>query len=420
MRWLERADWLTPARAGAYTRIFAVLMAAAVAFNAVSVALGQHPGTGAPPDGRPDATDFLAFWTAGRLALTQGAAAAYDLAALARLQHATAYAEPGTVLAFFYPPPFLLVCLPFALLSYLPALAAFVAATGAAMVAGFRRLLPPGAGAWVVFGFPGLLMNASTGQSGFLAAACLAWGAAWLDRAPLLAGAVLGGLVAKPHLALAVPVVLAAAGRWRALAACALSALIILAGTLVLPGPAAWHGFLASLPAIRDALENHAEDWGKLVSAYTLARHLGLGLGGAYAAQAATAALALAIAVRAARGAPKGAGILAPDGAVILAPDGAVILAPDGAGIVALAAACGALLTPHVLDYDLALLGVPLAWTLARATAGAWLPWERAACGMAWLLPIWARVVTAAGIPAAPPLLLALLLVVARRVRRSA
>ena len=53
-------------------------------------------------------------------------------------------------------------------------------------------------------------------------------------RRPVLAGALLGALVIKPHLALLVPFWLAAGGQWRAFAAAAASA----AGLLVL----AWAG----------------------------------------------------------------------------------------------------------------------------------------------------------------------------------
>jgi hypothetical protein len=78
------------------------------------------------------------------------------------------------------------------------------------------------------------------------------------------------------------------------------------------------------------------------------------------------------------------------------------------------AAAC--LATPFLLDYDLMLLAIPLAWVAAEAERNGYLPWEKLILGAAFALPLVARpMATVGGVPVAPAVLIALLGVVARR-----
>jgi hypothetical protein len=355
--------------------------------------MGHHPwGRIMGPPGKPQATDFLAFWAAGRRAITLGGGAAYDLPGLSTLEHATAIFDPGTLLAFFYPPGFLLLCLPFAALPYLVGFAAFVACQTILLGTGLARILPWRWGWLPILAFPGILMNAATGQNGFWSAACFAWGLVWLESRPALAGACLGMLVIKPHLALVVPLGLAAARRWRALLACAATACFWLALSWLVLGGAAWRGFFASAPAIRDALESHREDWGKLQSLFATARLCGASLGQAYGAQMLLGVVVAAVTAGLARRRP-------------------------GAGAeVAILAAAAMLCTPHLLDYDLAVTGVPLAWLARRAAREGWLAYEKLGAALVFAWPLFARLATTSwGLPVAPLVLLGLFALVWRR-----
>jgi hypothetical protein len=398
---------MSAGRMTAYARILALFMCAGLLFDWVSAAIGHHPwGHLDGPPGKPQATDFLAFWAAGRQVWGGHPAAAYDLRALHGLEHATAVMDPGALLAFFYPPSFLLLCLPFAALPYPAGFAAFVAVSFGLLAAGLHRLLPPHwlpAGAGSVWGylpilaFPGLLMNAATGQNGFWSAACFAWASIWLQTRPGLAGACLGMLVIKPHLALVVPLALAAARRWRALICCAGTALAWMALSWLVLGNAAWQGFFAAAPAIGDALQNHREDWSKLQSVYTVIRLCGGNAGLAYAGQAVLGAAAC--------------GAMA---ALAWRRPGA------GAEVAAMVAAC-MLCSPHILDYDLAATGVALAWIATGATATWWLPWEKLGAGLVFLWPLVARQLTQTGLaPVAPLILVGLFVLVWRRAMRVA
>ena len=65
---------------------------------------------------------------------------------------------------------------------------------------------------------PPVLINAITGQAGFLIAALFIGGMALLPKRPLLGGMLLGLMVIKPQLGLVLPFALAAGREWRAFA----------------------------------------------------------------------------------------------------------------------------------------------------------------------------------------------------------
>jgi hypothetical protein len=377
--------------------MLAIFMGLGLLYGWISLWLGHHPGVPADPSGLPGATDFLSFWTAGRFVWQGHAADAFDLTALRLSEDRTAVLEPNAVLAFFYPPPFLLLCLPFALLPYLAGFAAFVAAQTATLVLLLRRILPESWGYLPVLAFPGLLLNAATGQNGFVSASCLAAALLLLERWPAAAGAVLGLLVVKPHLALAVPVALFCARRWSALIACAASAAAFAALSWAVLGTAAWAGFLHAAPDIRAALELHEEDWAKLQSVFTSARVLGAPLAAAYAVQA---VLALGVLVALAT----------------------VCAKQPGAGPeTALLATAALLCTPHVLDYDLAVAGVPLAWLARDANRTGWRRWEKTGAGLVYLWPMLGRVLTqSCHLALGPVLLLGLFVLLRRRILEAA
>ena len=66
----------------------------------------------------------------------------------------------------------------------------------------------------LLLSFPGTYQNFIHGQNGFLSAAILGGGLLCLNRFPFIAGFIFGFLTYKPHLAILVPVVLAAGKHW--------------------------------------------------------------------------------------------------------------------------------------------------------------------------------------------------------------
>jgi hypothetical protein len=157
-------------------------------------------------------------------------------------------------------------------------------------------------------------------------------------------------------------------------------------------GEVAWRGFLSNAPLAQNALQAGWIAFAKLVSTFAAARLLGMDLSTAWAAQVVVSITVLSVMLMVARRRPG-------------APAEVATLA---------VAAC--LVTPFVLDYDLMLLAVPLAWLAAEAERGGYLPWEKLVLVAAFALPLVARpLAMRGGVPVAPLMLTVLLGAVARR-----
>jgi hypothetical protein len=310
------------------------------------------------------AGDFTSFYAASELALEGRAAETYDEPPHFARQKALYRNQERGYLTFMYPPIFLLMCLPFALLPFVWMTAAWLVATNALYVAALFRLLPRPGLAVLLLGYPAVFTNAGYGQNGALSAALLGFAAWALDRRPALAGLCLGLLAYKPHLGLIVPLALAVTGRWRAFLAAAATVLALAAAASAVFGVEIWQAYLDRGPDMRRWLES--DDVGyldKWVTLYGAIRLHGGGLGLAYAAQA----------------------------AVALAAGGALLASlrrrTEGAAIIAGVTAAIPFLSPFMLEYDLLVLAVPMAWLLGEGARGGFLRGEGAALAFAWLAP---------------------------------
>ncbi len=380
---LRDADWLTPDRTRAYARL---LVAVTVAALALWIGLSQG---GLDPSGKPLGTDFLSFWSASALALSGDPAAAYDPAAHRAVQQELFGAGVGYY-AFLYPPVFLLACLPLALLPYMASLAAWLALTGLAYWKMLERLTAGRFGLVALLAFPAVFLTATHGQNAFLTAALMGGGILLWDRRPILAGILLGCLVLKPHLAVAVPFALLAAGRWKVLASAGLTALALAALSWALLGEDTWHAFLGSTALARAALETGLVEHAKMQSVFAAARMLGAGIAVSYAIQIAAALAAIACVMRLSRR---------------RAP-------AEGAAV----AAATFLVSPFLLDYDMTLLAIPIAWLAGEGLRAGFRPWEKIMLLAAFVLPGIARgAATYAHLPLTPLIVAAVLALLLRR-----
>ena len=323
--------WLTPERAAMYA-FGAALVWMALVGKAVWLFTGAHNHTG-----DVFGEDFVSFWAASRLVLSGHPADAY-VQAMHRLAELPVLSRKYE--AFYYPPSFLLLCAPLALLPFFAALAAFQGMTGLAFLAVIRGILRCRWAIAAALAFPAVPLNIIPGQNGFLTAAIIGGGLMLLDRRPGLAGLILGLIVIKPHLALAIPVALLLSRRWRTLTWAAGSASAVLALSWLLFGTACWASFLANAHAARETLELGRTGFAKMESAFAVARLAGLGISGAYAVQALTAGAAVCALVWVLRRSPSAA-----------LERSCICLA-------------SLLMTPFVLHYDMMLLALPLAWML--------------------------------------------------------
>lgn len=197
-------------------------------------------------------SDFMAFYSAGRMALGGDAAGAYDWSRLQVLQ-AELLGVPAEVVAPFLgwvnPPHFFFFVTPFAPLSYHGGWIAWILATGVLFALAARSVMPSAgaAAAIAALATPGVLYTLSVGQNGLLIGALMGWTFALMDRRPAAAGVALGLLTIKPQFGVLLPLILVATGRWRVFGAAAATALLCLAAALLAFGPEAWWGFLGAL-----------------------------------------------------------------------------------------------------------------------------------------------------------------------------
>jgi hypothetical protein len=122
---------------------------------------------------------------------------------------------------WLYPPTFLLLLIPFGLLSFASSYAVFLLVTLAFLLVTIWCCVERGYRRWLhVFSLlfaPAVSFTVGTGQNSFLTSALLVGGFGLLRRRPGVAGVLLGTLTYKPQLWLMVPIALVAAREWRAL-----------------------------------------------------------------------------------------------------------------------------------------------------------------------------------------------------------
>ena len=394
---LRTGEWLTAARVRGYSMtLLGFCVVATLGWIALSDGLIDR-------NGKPIGTDFSSFYAAGSLALDGHAADAYTPAAhYAREQRL--FGENTPYYSWNYPPVFLLVAAPLALLPYPLALALFQAAGLALYLLVIAAILAPArrrnsfiARNWlpVAAAFPAVFINLGHGQNGFLTAGLLGAALVTLEQ-PVLSGLCIGLLAYKPQFALVIPVALLAAARWGVIASAALTVAALIAMSWFCFGIDSWTAFLASTEMSRKVLlEQGSVGFEKLQSAFAAVRLWGGSVPLGYAVQGLVSALA------------------------VLATAWAWRVSDDRALKAALLVTATALASPHMLDYDLVLLAPALAFlTLAIREDGA-RDYERTMMALVWITPLLARSVAGlTGIPLGLLATLALFALIMRRLYR--
>lgn len=165
-------------------------------------------------NGQPVFGDFIAFWSAGRVALDGHPSLAYEIETARAYQQ---LAVPGVayVAPWNSPPTFMLFIAPLAMLPYPVAAVIFLVVTGAIYVYAAFKILPDKRALIFALTMPAAVYHLGTVQSGLLIAGIMALAILWLDKHPIRAAALIALLAIKPHLAIIWPVMLAVTGRWR-------------------------------------------------------------------------------------------------------------------------------------------------------------------------------------------------------------
>jgi hypothetical protein len=246
---------------------------------------------------KPPTWDFTNLWYGGRIALEGRTDILFnveDYRAGLRSLFAP-YIEDSE---WSYPPTFLLIGAPLALLPLYSAYILWTVGTLGLLTFVLRRADLPLPACFLLWISPGVLNNILFGHNGALTAALLFGGLLTAKKHPVLAGLCFGILTIKPHLGLLVPVCLVAAGAWRAISWSAFFALLLAGLTTLCFGASVWWGFLGTTQALMQAIMEAPYGQGYQANAATVfvsARWLGLSVAQAYLVQA-LATLAAAIA----------------------------------------------------------------------------------------------------------------------------
>jgi hypothetical protein len=351
--------------------------------------------------GRPLGTDFANVYAAGTYVLDGQPTLPFDPPA----QHAREREIFGAATPFYgwhYPPFFLFVATPLALLPYPAALAVWQGVTFAlylwviALILSsglFRSSTSPSSSGdkdvdarlkaghdggeggsrghlWLLLAcaYPAVFINLGHGHNGFLTAALLGGALVLLDRRPWMAGVLIGLLAYKPQFGLLIPLVLLATWRWRTIVAAAATVVALVIVTTVTFGLDVWSAFEASTRFTRIVvLENGDTGWYKIQSIFSWVRMWGGSIPLAYALQTiATIVLAAAL---------------------VWLWRSRVDFSVKAAGL----AVAAILATPYSLDYDLMVLALAIAFLTAHGLAHGFVPYERSVLAVVWLVPLIAR-----------------------------
>lgn len=306
--------------------------------------VGQPDGWLVDEAGRNRLNDFAGVWTAGQLANAGHPEAAYDIAVHRDAQTALRGAPQNDFYPWPYPPLWLPVAAALAAIPFIPAMLAWLTATGLAFAAVAARLTGSWRSAPLLLACPITLANLYVGQNGFLSAALVGAALLLLPVRPILAGVAFGLLAYKPHLGLLVPVALIAAGSWRAIASAAATVALWAALTTALYGAGLWPLFLAQMGHVATGMQTNF-DLSKLQSLFGFALALGVPRASALALHV-LVALAMATLVALAWRRPVADDLRA-----------------------ALLAAAVVLVSPYVFSYDLLILTVAQAFLVRHAMA---------------------------------------------------
>jgi alpha-1,2-mannosyltransferase len=389
--WVAEAPWLNRERLRIYPKIF--LVAYALTFAGLVIASRGIVSR----EGKPIGVDFQVNWAASKMALSGKSSAVYDM------KHFHAVEEQGVghrtfVAPMIYPPTFLVIALPTALLPYLWALLIWMTLTFAGYSLVLRKIIPRSETLWPALAFPGAFANLMNGQNGLLAFSLLGGALLTLESSPILGGVLFGLLSYKPPMGVLVPIVLAASGRWRAFFAAAITAITLAGISLMMFGAETWQAFFNTLgPTRHFILERGEVQFYTMQTVFAGVRLLGGGLPVAYLVQIVVAAVVAAIVVWIWR-----QNIQFELKAATLAT-----------GI--------PLVSPYIIYYDLVVLALPIAWLALEGRRSGFLPFEKSLLVVAWLLPLLCEpIARSTSVPLTPLVCVLLLAFIARRAKMTA
>jgi hypothetical protein len=192
--------------------------------------------------------DFANYWLAGQL-IASGEYLDLFTQSVYFPHMQEAFGPNAPIRNWSYPPHYLLFVWPLGFVGYEAGFALFHALTllmFVAAVAVARRRLSPGSDlvVLVVAMTSYALMMFVTAQNGFLTAAMLLLGFAWMQTRPILAGLAFAAVTIKPQLGVLIPVLLVLDRNWRVFLTTSVFTLILIAVSIAFFGVESWRLYL--------------------------------------------------------------------------------------------------------------------------------------------------------------------------------
>jgi Glycosyltransferase family 87 len=215
--------------------------------------------------------DFQYLYTVGHLTWSGQAADAYSALRFKEIVEARG---GHNIVPWLYPPPYDLLA---ALLSVLPLSLAYALYINIGLLAYYLTLRKI-AGAYTVTAlllcFPGMLLNARTGQNGFITGTLIGWCAALMLRDSPMAGVPLGLMLIKPHLAVAPATYAVFDKRWKVVSTAFFVAASFILITTVSLGPGVWLDYPAGLKQVQASMVLDFESLACMPTLYAAMRTL--------------------------------------------------------------------------------------------------------------------------------------------------
>lgn len=323
----------------------AIVLIAIILICASAVRFSQSASPGSPHA----LTDFDAFHIAGRLAAHGRLTDAYDARSFF-LEQRRVSGTPS-FMPWTYPPPFTAFAQGLSLLPIGMSYALFAGLSFAFYLIVLRRICGEYLPGVLIAVAPVIIINLRIGQNGFLISGLIgAFLLAAFGGRDQRAGAILGLLIIKPHLAVSIGII----ALWRrsiGLVAMAVTIAVLLIGLVTwFYGAGVWSLFFSAMREATGFLQSGYYQLFRMSSVYATLFSFGLSSAAAMAGQALCAGGALVLfGFALTRGMPT-------------------------RYIAALACICAVLVSPYCYDYDLAILGIGIAFIipdlLARAGPG--------------------------------------------------
>ena len=283
-----------------YVKILLVLLGllhlVSFGLNAQAQLVGREGLLLAP--GHPVGGDFVNLYAAGKLALAGRIADIFDPAQFAAFEASIIAGEIGVRL-WAYPPTSLFLAAPFGMVDFLVALGLWSLLGLVVLGYGARRIGLGWVETVIVLLSPGAVHSVYFGQTGNLATGLLLVALATSRPGVLRPGIAAALLTIKPQTGFLLPLDWLVGRRWGAIAVAVVSTLLLVGGSVLVFGPAAWSDYLGKSLPFLELVEREATGpfLHMIPSTFIAGRVLGMASGPAFTVHVVVAALVFAVLV---------------------------------------------------------------------------------------------------------------------------